>query len=203
MCAAPGGKTAHIAAKMGGKGTLVALERSASRSTKMAEALGLLGCGWVHVHKMDACKVLGNTSTTAGAAINGSGGRKKKTPKTKPKSGKGSDLATVNIATTDADQQDAPPVSGAHASVPASSPGKPGPAVQYPPGWFDRVLLDAPCTGLGQRPRTVNVITYDTFITTPRLQRKLFASAVQLVRAGGTLVYSTCTINPAENEEVV
>ena len=69
---------------------------------------------------------------------------------------------------------------------------------------FDRVLLDPPCSGLGLRPRlrpqTASLADLEGFAS---YQRKLLRTAAQLLRPGGTLVYSTCTINPMENEGVV
>lgn len=82
MCAAPGGKTAHVATLMRGRGKLVALDRSARRAEHLAQLLASQ-FPWVVVRKMDATKSLG---------------------------------------------------------------GEQG----FPAASFDRVLLDAPCTGLGQ-----------------------------------------------------
>ncbi len=71
---------------------------------------------------------------------------------------------------------------------------------------FDRILLDAPCTGLGILRRKPDIKwareTKDIdSITT--LQRRLIDAASRLVKPGGVLVYSTCTVLPEENEEVV
>ncbi|XP_054287619.1 tRNA (cytosine(72)-C(5))-methyltransferase NSUN6-like [Macrosteles quadrilineatus] len=71
------------------------------------------------------------------------------------------------------------------------------------PDTFDRVLLDAPCSALGQRPLFGNSITAKQLTSHPRLQKKLFDTAVQLVKPGGTIVYSTCSITVEENEDVV
>ncbi|OXU22955.1 hypothetical protein TSAR_002126, partial [Trichomalopsis sarcophagae] len=68
---------------------------------------------------------------------------------------------------------------------------------------FDRVLLDGPCSALGQRPQIRNPISVSQLRSYVPLQRKLFTSAVQLLRPGGTLVYSTCTITIAENEGII
>lgn len=64
---------------------------------------------------------------------------------------------------------------------------------------FDKVLLDPPCSGLGQKPRleypSVNVKSLVV------VQRKLLKQAVGCLRPGGCLVYSTCTVTPEENSE--
>lgn len=133
------------------------------------------------------------------------------------------------------------------------------PSPPYPCGTFDRILLDAPCSALGQRPQFVVRMTLKELQSYPRLQRKLFTTvsdkncsnlsvkyesytllalrllcntgnlfalvigsvlrflnlhvsfvfhtfflqAVGLLKEGGVLVYSTCTITPQENEEQV
>ncbi len=59
----------------------------------------------------------------------------------------------------------------------------------FPPGTFDRVLLDAPCSALGQRPQFVVRTGRKELGSFPRLQRKLLRAAVSLLRPGGTLVY--------------
>ncbi|XP_060082504.1 tRNA (cytosine(72)-C(5))-methyltransferase NSUN6-like [Ylistrum balloti] len=73
----------------------------------------------------------------------------------------------------------------------------------YPPDMFDRVLLDGPCSALGQRPSSKNNMSLKSLKSYPILQRQLFHQAVKLLRPGGTLVYSTCTITMEENEELV
>ncbi|THG16700.1 hypothetical protein TEA_011416 [Camellia sinensis var. sinensis] len=74
----------------------------------------------------------------------------------------------------------------------------------FSPNSFDRVLLDAPCSALGLRPRLfAGEDTIESLKNDAKYQRKMFDQAVQLVRPGGVLVYSTCTINPGENEALV
>ncbi|PSN36710.1 putative methyltransferase NSUN6 [Blattella germanica] len=68
---------------------------------------------------------------------------------------------------------------------------------------FDRILLDAPCSALGQRPQLINRISVNQLKSYPPLQRKLFHSAVAMLKPGGIIVYSTCTITMAENEGLV
>ncbi|XP_030482908.2 rRNA (cytosine-C(5))-methyltransferase NOP2C [Cannabis sativa] len=74
----------------------------------------------------------------------------------------------------------------------------------FAPNSFDRVLLDAPCSALGLRPRLFSgEETMESLRNHGKYQRRLFDQAVQLVRSGGVIVYSTCTLNPGENEALV
>lgn len=63
------------------------------------------------------------------------------------------------------------------------------------PESFDRVILDAPCSGLGLRPNFAH-----TMWTLPALreiagtQKRLFREAAKLLKPGGVLVYSTCSL---------
>ncbi|KAF6021408.1 NSUN6 [Bugula neritina] len=79
------------------------------------------------------------------------------------------------------------------------SPGVLG-SPPYRPETFDRILLDAPCSALGQRPSLSNPITMKELSSYPPLQRKLLIAAVKLLKVGGVLVYSTCTFTSSENE---
>ncbi|KAI4502088.1 hypothetical protein M0802_002770 [Mischocyttarus mexicanus] len=65
---------------------------------------------------------------------------------------------------------------------------------------FDRILLDSPCSGLGQRPQLLNKITDVQLRSYIFRQRKLLSTAILLLKPKGILVYSTCTITVAENE---
>lgn len=71
---------------------------------------------------------------------------------------------------------------------------------------FDRILLDAPCTGLGIVRRKPDIKwareTRDIAAITD-IQKKLLHNASMLVKPGGVLVYSTCTVLPEENGQMV
>lgn len=70
------------------------------------------------------------------------------------------------------------------------------------PGAFDHVLLDAPCSGLGalrRRPDARWRITPAAIESLAAVQRQMLDAAVALVRPGGTLVYSVCTLTAAES----
>lgn len=74
------------------------------------------------------------------------------------------------------------------------------------PGFFDRVLVDAPCSGEGMFRKEEAAVTdwsEETVAMCARRQGEILHSAAKLVRPGGRLVYSTCTFAPAEDEGVV
>jgi 16S rRNA C967 or C1407 C5-methylase (RsmB/RsmF family) len=64
---------------------------------------------------------------------------------------------------------------------------------------FDRIMLDPPCTGFGQRPTfstTKDVQEVRSFRDSqPAYQIRLISQAVRLLKCGGTMVYSTCTVS--------
>ncbi|AEB11497.1 16S rRNA (cytosine(1407)-C(5))-methyltransferase RsmF [Marinithermus hydrothermalis] len=73
-------------------------------------------------------------------------------------------------------------------------------------GYFDRVVLDAPCSGEGmfrKDPEAVRHWGPGSPARASRIQRRLILAAAALVRPGGVLVYATCTFAPEENEAVV
>ncbi len=70
----------------------------------------------------------------------------------------------------------------------------------------DRVLVDAPCSGLGVLARRSDARWHkseEDIMALQALQKEILVAASRLVRPGGRLVYSTCTIEPEENEDVV
>ncbi|XP_050680812.1 tRNA (cytosine(72)-C(5))-methyltransferase NSUN6 isoform X1 [Leptidea sinapis] len=73
----------------------------------------------------------------------------------------------------------------------------------FPLDSFDKVLLDAPCSGLGQRPQLVNKMSPKMLQSFTYVQRKLFEAAEKVLKVGGKLVYSTCTTTLEENEDMV
>uniref|UniRef100_A0A8C5MFN1 NOP2/Sun RNA methyltransferase 6 n=1 Tax=Leptobrachium leishanense TaxID=445787 RepID=A0A8C5MFN1_9ANUR len=145
MCAAPGGKTTHIATLMNDQGEVIALDKIASKVEKIKSNASLL--------KLSCIKALQFDSTKASAQVEDA-----------------------------RDEGDGPPFM-------AES--------------FDRILLDAPCSGMGQRPNMVCNLSLKELTSYQPLQRKLFTVAVELLKPGGVLLYSTCTITLSENEEQV
>ncbi|XP_029003094.1 tRNA (cytosine(72)-C(5))-methyltransferase NSUN6 isoform X2 [Betta splendens] len=143
MCAAPGGKTCHIAALMRDQGEVVALDRIKNKIDQIHQN--------AQMFDLHSIKAFCFNSTQA-------------------------------VSGDPAQKSEGPP---------------------FPPESFDRVLLDAPCSGLGQRPSMANTCSRKEICSYQPLQRKLFHAAVKLLKKGGVLVYSTCTVTLAENEEQV
>jgi 16S rRNA (cytosine967-C5)-methyltransferase len=135
-CAAPGGKTGQLAAAVGERGTVVAVERDPGRCARLRDNLARLG------------------------------------------------LANVRVAEGDA------------AELPDALAGAP----------FDRVLLDAPCTGLGvlgRHPEGRWWKTEAAVAACARAQGHLLARLADRVAPGGHLVYAVCTVEPEETRDVV
>ena len=91
---------------------------------------------------------------------------------------------------------------GLHAVVPMAADGA---ELPFAPHAFDRVLLDAPCSGLGvlrRRPEARWRLAPEQIGELATLQRVLLASAADAVAPGGRLVYSVCTLSAAETTDV-
>ena len=72
-------------------------------------------------------------------------------------------------------------------------------------GKFDRIICDVPCSGLGVLGKKAD-LRYNAegaMDRLPELQYEILSTAAKYLRVGGTLVYSTCTLNPAENADNV
>jgi len=89
-----------------------------------------------------------------------------------------------------------------YSSFPAQHLGR-----YLPTEYFDKVLLDAPCSGEGMinlsKPDTLRFWSPKKIKRLSRLQKMMIAEGLKLLKPGGTLVYSTCTLAPEENEEVI
>jgi 16S rRNA (cytosine967-C5)-methyltransferase len=97
-------------------------------------------------------------------------------------------------------------VAAATAGLPVSTVQADGTVPAWPPGTFDRVLVDAPCTGLGALRRRPEARWRRQPTDLPPLtaaQRTLLAAAVQATRPGGVLAYVTCSPHLAETRAVV
>jgi len=83
---------------------------------------------------------------------------------------------------------------------------KPLDDLEAPDGPFDRILVDAPCSGLGALRRNPDArwrIRPEDLESLAKVQRAILESAAEVLRPGGSLVYSTCTITKEENESVI
>jgi len=132
LCAAPGGKSMHVAELMNNTGEVIAVEKYPSRSDLIKNASDRLG------------------------------------------------LTNVKIVTEDANHFDS--------------------------AIADRVLVDVPCTGLGVLRKKPDIKLKRDVSDIPKLtevQYSLLEKAASLTKPGGILVYSTCTIEPDENEAIV
>jgi 16S rRNA (cytosine967-C5)-methyltransferase len=73
-------------------------------------------------------------------------------------------------------------------------------------GWFDRILLDAPCSGLGTLARHADArwrLGPEVIRELVVLQRQLLEALLPLLKPAGQLVYATCTVHPAENGQLL
>jgi NOL1/NOP2/sun family putative RNA methylase len=71
---------------------------------------------------------------------------------------------------------------------------------------FDKILVDAPCSGEGtirSTPKTFLMWNLNTVKSLSRLQKALVSSALSVLNVGGEMIYSTCTHSPEEDEEIV
>ncbi|XP_066934831.1 tRNA (cytosine(72)-C(5))-methyltransferase NSUN6-like [Clytia hemisphaerica] len=144
MCAAPGGKTSHLATLLR-KGKLISIDKTQNKVDRIKENLRKLKLNNVECHCYDSTKILCNEDENES-------------------------------------DENGPP---------------------FPSSTFDRILLDPPCSGLGQRPQLRYTFSDKELASYPILQKKFFKQAVPLLKTGGTLVFSTCTLCPEENEAQV
>lgn len=73
-------------------------------------------------------------------------------------------------------------------------------------GAFDKVLVDAPCSGEGmfrKDPEAARVWSPEKSAACAKQQREIISQAARMLRPGGLLLYSTCTFSPEENEQII
>lgn len=136
MCAAPGGKTEHIAELMGNKGVIHAFDVSKPRIERMRALLKRCGITIAEIHEEDARK--------------------------------------------------APSILGEEVA--------------------DKVLVDVPCTASGTIMRNQELrwrIRRDSIEKATRLQYEILKAAVKLVKRGGRILYTTCSLFKEENEDII
>jgi len=74
------------------------------------------------------------------------------------------------------------------------------------PQYFDKILLDAPCSGEGMFRKNITAIKQwhkDFPQELAELQREILHEAVKMLRPGGQIIYSTCTFSPEEDEQMI
>lgn len=74
---------------------------------------------------------------------------------------------------------------------------------EYFPGYFDKILVDAPCSGEGmfrKMPEAVDHWSSEYVGTCAGMQREIMDYAARMLKPGGVMIYSTCTFAPEENE---
>lgn len=67
----------------------------------------------------------------------------------------------------------------------------------------DKVIIDPPCSALGVRPKIFDVKTYKEILNVVKYQIQFLRSATKILKKGGILIYSTCTMTLEENEELI
>ncbi|XP_068223597.1 tRNA (cytosine(72)-C(5))-methyltransferase NSUN6 isoform X2 [Palaemon carinicauda] len=163
MCAAPGGKSTHLASMVGDNGKVIAIDRSKRKVEQIEENANKLGLRNIHAFVNDSRNLVCENVQPESEKLRAYGERPEST----------------------------------------RVDGKPFWSPPYYPSSFKWILLDAPCSALGQRPQIKTSCSLKDLKSFPVIQRKLLENAVKLLKSGGTLVYSTCTIVPEENEKMV
>ncbi|PIN11510.1 tRNA and rRNA cytosine-C5-methylase (nucleolar protein NOL1/NOP2) [Handroanthus impetiginosus] len=189
MCAAPGGKTTAIAILMKDKGEVIAADRSHNKVLDIQKLAAEMGLKCITTYKLDALRSVQkiNKTETEGAPH-------------PSQHGENESLIISDSSTSGTE------------GIPDTALGGSG-THDVENG---RLLLSAVGT-LNLRTMHCNFLklyyvetltncfweTVESLRTHAKYQRRMFDQAVQLVRPGGVLVYSTCTINPGENEALV
>ncbi|KAI4308118.1 hypothetical protein L6164_031224 [Bauhinia variegata] len=227
MCAAPGGKTTAIAILMQDNGEIIACDRSHNKVLDIQKLAAEMGLNCIKTFKLDALKAVCQKNESdnmiSPGCINASNGvsdqgsdspslhverissidtERSMTKKTKEENGDGEKANRAYVSKADIRKNMRRERNGPGRNQ--NLGGRVENSKGFSPNSFDRVLLDAPCSALGLRPRLfAREETIESLRKHAKYQRRMFDQAVQLARPGGVIVYSTCTLNPGENEALV
>ncbi|KAF3336646.1 putative methyltransferase NSUN6 isoform X2 [Carex littledalei] len=201
MCAAPGGKTTAIALLMKDQGEIIALDRSHNKVMNIKKLADEMEIKCIKAYKLDALKSVSLSISDQNEVI-----LEEQSVRVDEecydltnvrKDEKGRYLSNAETRKRMRQMRNGPGKNNSKGGKVVNSKG-------FAPNSFDRVLLDGPCSALGLRPRLFAAEeTIDSLRRHGTYQKRMFDRAVQLVRPGGVIVYSTCTINPGENEALV
>ncbi|PNY12841.1 methyltransferase NSUN6-like protein, partial [Trifolium pratense] len=213
MCAAPGGKTTAIAILMKDKGEVIATDRSHNKVLDIQKLAAELGLSCIKAFKLDACKSVSlrnDIDTSIDTCHNNATNDVKNQVSSNLQVEKMPPLGTESFKTETLEENGKGEKihGGAYPSKAEirksmrrarngpgrnqSGGGRVDSLKGFNPDSFDRVLLDAPCSALGLRPRLfAGEDTIESLRSHAKYQRRMFDQAVQLVRPGGVIVYST------------
>ncbi|KAL7187081.1 hypothetical protein ACSBR1_037201 [Camellia fascicularis] len=204
MCAAPGGKTTAIAILMKDKGEVVAVDRSHNKVLDIQKLAAEMGLNCITTYKLDALKAVHRRDESSDMHTSSFVAQEPPNIDFTRNENFTNGQATQMTYTSKAELQKSISTKRNGVGRNHGIGGRVEKSEGFSPNSFDRVLLDAPCSALGLRPRLfAGEDTIESLKNDAKYQRKMFDQAVQLVRPGGVLVYSTCTINPGENEALV
>ena len=74
------------------------------------------------------------------------------------------------------------------------------------PNYFDKIIVDAPCSGEGmfrKDPEAIKYWSQDYVLTCQSRQKEILTEAIKMLKPNGELIYSTCTFSPEEDEQIV
>ncbi|HYT61333.1 MAG TPA: transcription antitermination factor NusB [Haliangiales bacterium] len=202
LCAAPGGKTAYIAQRMQDRGRVVACDRDGSRLKMLRENCLRLGVTCVEpaVIRVGDRDPSRSASDPTGPRPAGGGRTFVRTLTVPLPGGVGAGFTGPGREHSGSDPDAMP--SGHDEGKQAD----PIPFTALPAGQFERVLVDAPCSNTGVMRRRVDLrwrIRPGEIERLHSVQLELLHVAAGQTKPGGVLVYSTCSLEPEENNEVV
>lgn len=211
FCAAPGGKTTYLAQLMRNQGRIVAQDTSAARLKLLAENCARLGVTCVEIRHVPSSIAAEPAAGSAATQMHDDSPETSDAPAlglatSSGEPGAETTAGVTTLATTSlAVAAEAPEHAAATRSV-SGGTTSPGPAAGEPQELFDRVLLDAPCSNTGVLRRRLDLrwrLRPEEIARLQRVQLKLLQEAARRVRPGGVLVYSTCSLEREENQQVV